>query len=471
MQQRARGGLDESRPVWRTLLAFLLPIMLSNLMQSANGTINSIFLGRMIGVHALAAASSFFPVLFLIFAFFIGLSSGSSVLIGQAYGARDDQRLREVAGTTLMASFVLSILLAVLGWITIEPLLRLLGTPADIFNDAAAYARVIFAGLPVMLGFLSYTAFARGTGDAQSPFWALVVSTSSSLLVTPALIAGWFGLPHLGLLSAAVAAIISNVIGWVFILWAMHAKKHPLALNRSLLPHVRIHWPILVLTMRIGVATGVQVIMVSLAEIAVLSFVNRFGSQATAAYGAVNQIVSYVQFPAISIGIAASIFGAQAIGARRIDRLGMIVRSSVMLNYLVEGSLIAIVYVASPLLLGLFLVDQSTLHLAHSLLMITLWSYVIFGNSAVLSGVMRSSGTVLWPTLIGVTSIWAVEVPVAFVLMHRLGIDGIWIAYPVAYCVGLLCQSIYYFFFWRRRTIVPLLAAPPTTEPQATVGA
>jgi Na+-driven multidrug efflux pump len=128
------------------------------------------------------------------------------------------------------------------------------------------------------------------------------------------------------------------------------------------------------------------------------------------------------------------------------------------------------VYVASPLILSLFLVDQSTLHLAHSLLMITLWSYVIFGNSAVLSGVMRSSGTVLWPTLIGITSIWAVEVPVAYVLMHRLGIDGIWIAYPVAYVVGLLCQSSYYFFFWKRRTIVPLIAAPPASKPQATTG-
>ncbi|HTV72140.1 MAG TPA: MATE family efflux transporter, partial [Candidatus Acidoferrales bacterium] len=384
--QRARGGLDETRPVWRTLLAFLIPMMLTNVLQSANGTINSIFLGRMIGVHALAAASAFFPVLFLIFAFFIGLSSGASVLIGQAHGARNDERLREVAGTTLMAALVLSVILGLAGWFSIEPLLRVLRTPADIFHDAASYARVIFAGLPVMLGFLSYTAFARGTGDAQTPFWALVVSTLSSLLVTPALIAGWFGLPHLGILSAAVAGIVSNIIGWLFILWAMHRKQSSLALTSSLIPHIRIRWQILAMTMRLGVATGVQVIMVSLAEIAVLSFVNHFGSQATAAYGAVNQIVSYAQFPAISIGIAASIFGAQAIGARRVHRLGEIVRSSVILNYLVEGGLIAIVYLASPLILGLFLTDQPTLRLAHSLLMITLWSYVIFGNSAVLSG-------------------------------------------------------------------------------------
>ncbi len=156
--------------------------------------------------------------------------------------------------------------------------------------------------------------------------------------------------------------------------------------------------------------------MVSLSEIAVISFVNHFGSRATAAYGAVNQIVSYVQFPAISIGIASSIFGAQAIGGRRLDRLGPIARSAVGLNYAIGGVLIAICYAFSWPLLGLFLTDQPTLSIARQLLMITLWSYLIFGNNAVLSGIMRSSGAVLWPTLLAVVSIWGVEVPAAYLL-------------------------------------------------------
>ncbi len=84
--------------------------------------------------------------------------------------------------------------------------------------------------------------------------------------------------------------------------------------------------------------------------------------------------------------------------------------------------------------------------------MITLWSYAIFGNSAVLSGVMRGSGTVLWPTAIGIFSIWGVEVPAAYLLMHRIGLDGVWLGYPIAYCTGLVLQFCYYEFVWKRKT-------------------
>jgi Na+-driven multidrug efflux pump len=172
----------------------------------------------------------------------------------------------------------------------------------------------------------------------------------------------------------------------------------------------------------------------------------------------VNQVVSYVQFPAITIGIAASIFGAQAIGGQRLDRLAKIVRSAVTLNYIIGGVLIAIVYALGEPILSLFLVDPVTLHTANELLHITLWSYLIFGNTSVLSGVMRSSGTVLWPTALSIVAIWGVEVPVAYVLSHGpLGLAGVWYAYPIAFICSLAFQSTYYFVFWRRRKITSLL--------------
>jgi Na+-driven multidrug efflux pump len=209
-------------------------------------------------------------------------------------------------------------------------------------------------------------------------------------------------------------------------------------------------------------------VMVSLAEIAVISLVNRFGSSATAAYGAVNQIVSYVQFPAISIGIGASIFGAQSIGAKRFDRLRNIARAGVTLNWVICGVLIALVYVFNDAILSLFITDPAVVALAHDLLSITLWSYVIFGTSSVLSGLMRSSGDVLWPTALSITSIWAVEVPVAYALAPHLGLRGVWIAYPVAFCCSLLFQSVYYFGFWRRKRLTTLLGDTPAQEPVAT---
>ena len=99
--QRRGPAIDDSKPIWRSLIVFLIPLMLSNILQSASATLNSIYLGRLIDVHALAAASGFFPIVFFMISFFIGIFSASTVLVGQAYGAHDEERLKAVAGTTL----------------------------------------------------------------------------------------------------------------------------------------------------------------------------------------------------------------------------------------------------------------------------------------------------------------------------------------------------------------------------------
>jgi putative MATE family efflux protein len=455
---RRGPAIDDTKPVWRPLLVFLIPLMLANTVQSASQTFTSIFLGRMIGVGALAAASSIFPMFFFLLSFFIGISSGASVLIGQAYGAQDEARVQRVAGTTLVFATVTGLFITVFGIFFSGDILRLIGTPADIFAQADAYARVVFFLVPLTFIYLAYTTFMRGVGDSQTPFVTLVGTTVISIALTPPLIRGSFGLPALGIIAAPIASGIATLLGLAGLALYFELRHNPLALSK--IRHgLRLDLDVLRNLVRIGIPTGVQLVTVSLSEIAVITFVNRFGSNATAAYGAVNQVVSYVQFPAITIGIAASIFGAQAIGAKRVDRLAKIVRAAVTLNYIIGGLLIALVYAFGEPILGLFLVDPHTRDIAESLLRITLWSYLIFGNTAVLSGIMRSSGTVLWPTALTILSIWGVEVPVAYVLSHgQLGLSGVWYAYPVAFICALGFQSSYYFFVWKRRAIAPLMA-------------
>jgi putative MATE family efflux protein len=466
MQRRL--ALDDSRPIWQAMLVFLVPLMLSNILQSAAATLNSVYLGRLIGVHALAAASSFFPIIFFMIAFFIGIASASSVLIGQAYGARNEEQLKAVAGTTLALAIGSGVVIAAASWFFLPPLLHLIGTPLDVYDDALVYARVWFLSLPLFFPYLAYTTFVRGTGDTRTPFLALIVSTVLTMILTPALIRGWFGLPQLGIVSAAIAGIGANLVAMVFLLVALALEKNPLALDMSIIRHMNIEPKLLRTLIKIGIPTGMQMVMVSLAEVAVISIVNRFGSSATAAYGAVNQIVSYVQFPAISIGIAASIFGAQSIGAKRFDRLRTIARAGVALTWVICGALIAIIYVFNDAFLSLFITDAHVIETAHDLLTITLWSYVIFGTSSVLSGLMRSSGDVLWPTVLSIVAIWGVEVPVAYALAPHLGLRGVWIAYPVAFCAGLLFQAVYYFGFWRRKRLTALVGEGAPAEPLAT---
>jgi len=450
-------ALSDVRPIWQSLAIFLLPLMLSNVLQSLGQTANSVYLGRLVGVTSLAAVSAIFPIVFFLISILIGLGAGSSVLIGQAHGAREPHTIKQIAGTTLALTLVLGIVIGAGGAFFAHPLLAALGTPRDIIGISESYARIVFGSIPLLFTFLTYTTFLRGTGDTRTPFVVLIASTALTFALTPAFIVGWFGLPPLRTNGAAVGNIVSTALSLAGLLFYLAKVRHPLALDQEMLANLRLRPKVAATIARIGIPTSVNLAMVSLSEIAVLAFVNRFGSTAVAAYGAVNQIVSYVQFPAISIGIAASIFSAQAIGAGRTERIDRIVRAAVTLNYVIEGVLIGAVYLSSTAVISLFITSPSTVAIAHHLLTITLWSYAIFGNARVISAIVVSSGTVIWPTLLSILSIWGVEVPVAYLLMRKIGLDGVWYGYPAAYVAGLLFQLVYYYGFWKRKPLRRLI--------------
>ena len=142
MEKNANPAQPKAAPpvLWKAYLAFLVPMIISNILQALSGTVNNIYLGQMLGVKAMAAVSAFFPVLFFLIAFMIGLGSGASVLIGQAWGAKNPERVRAITGTTLMVGIYFGLVVAVFGGTFTGALLRLLGTPADILPDAVAAA-------------------------------------------------------------------------------------------------------------------------------------------------------------------------------------------------------------------------------------------------------------------------------------------------------------------------------------------
>lgn len=218
-------------------------------------------------------------------------------------------------------------------------------------------------------------------------------------------------------------------------------------------------WDLLKLLLRLGIPASINMILVSLSEIAVIAFVNRYGSDATAAYGVVNQVASYVQMPAVSLGITVSILLhnqlvrinssiAESCEGRNYYELRH--RWCANISYLLVLKRHSITVLTS----------QTTIEIAHSLVMITLWSYLIFGHAQIISATMRASGTVLWPTVIGVVSIWLVEVPVAYYLSYHtsLGIEGIWIGYPAAFIVSLILQYAYYKLSWQKKRITRLVS-------------
>jgi putative MATE family efflux protein len=387
----------------------------------------------------------------------MGLGSGASVLIGQAWGAKQPERVRQIAGTTLTVGILGGLVVALFGGGFAHVLLEQLATPPDIMAEATHYARVVLFAMPGFFAFLLITTILRGVGDAVTPLKALVVSTSVGLIVTPALISGWMGLPQLGVASAAVGFVTAFLVTLLWLVVYLRRKGHALAPNAELMKHMRIDPAILKTVLRIGVPTALQMVIMSLAEVVLLSMVNHFGSDATAAYGVGNQVLGYVQFPAMSIAIAASILGAQAIGAGHPERLGSITRAGILINFAITGSLLLLCYVFARPLIGLFTQSPEATAIALRLLHIVLWSTLIFGCSAVVSGVMRSSGTVMVPTLLSISAILLVEVPVAWFLSSRIGIDGVWIAYPAAFIAMLLLQTSYYRLVWRKQRIQKLV--------------
>ncbi|EJT18757.1 MULTISPECIES: MATE family efflux transporter [Bacillus] len=439
---------------------FLVPLLLSNILQSVGQLFGMVVVGRWLGVNELAAISAFFPLFFLLVSFVIGIGSGSSILIGQAFGAHNEERLKAIVGTTLTFTFIIGVILAIVGNVFALNIMRLMGTPENIIDMSVHYARILFISMPVLFLYFSYTTFIRGTGDSKTPFYFLIVSTVLNIMLLPILIFGWVGIPKIGVYGAAYASVISTIITFIVMIIYLKKKNHPLQLDETVRKYLRMDWGLLKLLLRLGIPASINMILVSLSEIAVIAFVNRFGSDATAAYVVVNQVASYVQMPAVSLGITVSIFAAQSIGAKQFNRLQEVIRAGIVMNYIIGGILIAFIYLFSREILSLFLTSSNTIEIAHSLVMITLWSYLIFGHAQIIGATMRASGTVLWPTIIGVVSIWLVEVPVAYYLSYHtnLGIKGIWIGYPAAFIVSLLLQYGYYKLSWKKKRISRLVS-------------
>ncbi|MDV3250899.1 MATE family efflux transporter [Devosia sp. BK] len=449
---------DSTRPLWQRFAIFLLPLMASNILQALSGTFNSIFIGQMIGVDALASLATFFPILFFLISFIIGLSAGSTILIGQAWGARNLERVKQVTGTTLTTAFVLGLIVAIIGSVFIESIMSVLGAPDNIRETSIGYGRIMFLGMPGFFVFLIITSILRGVGDTITPLFSLVLSMIVGVILTPALIEGWWGLPQLGVNSAAWAFIAGFVVVLTFLFFYMRARKLPLAPDAQLLLALKPDFQLLGLILKLGVPAGLQMVVASVSGIVVVGLVNRFGSNATAAYGALNQVLNYVQFPAMSIGIATSIFGAQAIGAKRNDQLEAITRTALLMNLIITGGLVLIAYLFSEQLVALFITDPSVIELTEHLLRIVLWAIIPFGFGVVFSGMMRASGMVYAPMLLSLSGILFIELPGAIWLSQTsLGLSGIWVAYATSFTGMMVLQAAWYHFVWKKKKIVALV--------------
>ena len=449
--------LLNQQKLWKTFLIFLLPLIATNILQNLSGTINTVFVGQMMGVNAIAAVAIFFPILFCLMAFVIGLSAGTTVLVGQAWGAQNVEKVRCVVGSTLFMTLIGGTITALLGVVFAKHILLALGTDPEVMHLSLPYVQWMLAGSPLLFIYLIYTSILRGVGDSTTPLIASGMTILIGLLITPILIAGYFGFPKMGIVAPAIATITGYFAVLIFLAVYLNKKDHPLKPDRHLLGHIRHHPELSKIILRLGVPTGIQMITTSMAGLVIVGLVNRYGSHATAAYGAVNQVLNYIQFPALSISIAASIFAAQAIGAGKSDLLAKVTRTALTMNILITGGLVALAYLFSKYLMALFITDPEVVALGQQLLFIVLWSIIFFGASSIFASIMRASGTVTVPMLINIVVILAIEVPCAYLFSQWWGLKGVWYAYALAFVCLCVLQGLYYQLVWKKKTVTALI--------------
>ena len=446
-----KGDLTEG-PIMRTLLMFSVPTLMSNILQSLNGTINSVWVGRLIGEEALAATANANIVMFLVSSVAFGFGMAGTVKIGQRYGARNLDGARRTFGSAVGFSALLMTAIAAFGWLTAPALLTALGTPGAAYPLALTYLRLIFISMPFMMVSIILTMGLRGTGDARTPLIFMGVTVALDAVFNPLLIAGVGPFPALGIAGSAIATIVASFLSFLGMVAYVYARDLPLRLRQAEVKYLVPAREELGFIISKGIPMGAQMLVMSAAGIIVVGLVNREGLLMTAAYGAAMQLFTYIQMPAMAIGGAVSAMAAQFIGARKWDALDQVTRAGVIVNFVLTGVLTVLLLLFDRPALVLFLgPDSPAVPLARHIQFHASWNFILFAVTQVYSATMRAGGSVWIPLLIIAVALYPVRLGFYALTYDRLGADAIWISFPVSAVVALILGWWFYRYSgWRK---------------------
>ncbi|MFD2613855.1 MATE family efflux transporter [Paenibacillus gansuensis] len=453
---KPKAALTEG-PIAKSLFLFSLPILLGNILQSLNGSINAIWVGQFLGEKGLAATSNANIIMFFLISAIFGFAMAAVILIGQHLGAKKPEEAKRVVGTSTVFFFLLSVIVGGLGLLFTSVLLDWLNTPQEVKELAVAYTKVMFAGIPFIFGYNLVMAILRGSGDAKTPFYFLLLSAGLDILLNPLLILGTGPLPELGITGSALATFIAQFISFTLLLVYLYAKKYFLRITSADLHMLRIDWSIIAALVRKGVPMGLQMVVVSLSNLLLIHLVNEYGAEAAAAFGAAMQISSYVQMPAMAIGGAVTSFAAQNIGAGLWDRISRLTWIGVLFNLALTGGMVVLLTIFDREALSLFLpATGRAIELGVHINAVTLWSFIFFGIFNVVAGVVRSSGAVVVPLTVTFTALLLLRIPLATWLSHLYGFDAIWWSFPASFILAALLNVLYYRFGgWKKARMMP----------------
>lgn len=427
-------------PIWRHLINFALPMMAGLLFQQFYNTVDTIIVGQFVGKEALAAVGSTGPVINTLVGFAVGLSSGATVAISQSYGAHDYRALGKAVHTSVALTFIMSVVLSVIGVAIVTPLLNMMGTPEDVFGEAHTYLTIYFSG---MLGLLVYnmgSGILRAVGDSTRPLYFLIFSAVVNTVLDLLFVVAF----DMGVAGVAWATLIAQALSGVLVLWVLTRDHAPygirwkeLCLDKTMLRRI----------CNLGLPAGIQQGVISFSNVFVQASVNAFGSACMAGWSAYSKLDVFLSVPIQAVSLASTTMVGQNMGAKKLDR----VRSSVRQSQLMGGSvtlLLALVMVAfAPQLMRLFSSEADVLE--YGIYFVRLMSpfYLLTCFTQTFAGSLRGIGRAQATMYICLFSYVAFR-QLYLLVIRLLGGSILWVAlsYPIGW---MMATALLGFWFYR----------------------
>lgn len=425
--------------IHKRLWLFSLPMLLSVAFQQIYNIADSMIAGRFVGEDALAAVGASYPITMIFMAVAMGCNIGCSVVISQYFGAHRYGEMKTAIYTTFVSSFVLSAAMTVIGFVLSAPLMRLINTPANIFDDAELYLNIYIGGLVFLFLYNICTGVFNSLGDSRTPLYFLIGSSVGNIvldvLFVTAIPMGVAGVAWATFIAQGAACLLSLVTLWR-------------RLRRIETPG-KVRWfsgEMLARVGRIAVPSILQQSFISVGNMFIQGLVNRYGSAVVAGYSAAVKLNTFAITCFTTLANGLSSFSAQNIGAGKVERVHKGFWSGCLLALCVVIPFTAAFAFFDRQAVMLFLDSQSdqAFQVGRSFLRMVAPFYLIIAVKLMADGVLRGAGAMKSFMAATFTDL-VLRVVLAYVLSAFMGTDGIWLSWPIGWVTAAILSTLFYF--------------------------
>ncbi len=425
--------------IWKQLLLFFFPILLGTFFQQLYNTVDAMIVGQGVGKEALAAVGGATGTLInLLVGFFVGVSSGATVIISQYFGARDPQKVCRAVHTAAAMALLFGGLLMVVGIWLAPDMLRWMDTPDTVLPHALPYLRIYFAGMIPSLIYNIGSGVLRAVGDSKRPLLFLIVACLTNIVLDVLFVLGF----HMGVSGAALATIISQAVSAVLVVITLLRSDTMFRLHPR---RIRFHGEMMKRIIQIGLPAGLQSVMYSISNVLIQRAVNGFDTNVLAGWTAYSKIDCLFWMMVSAFGIAITTFVGQNFGAGLIDRVKKSVRVCMGMTLGTTVVMSLVLYFGGSVFYRLFTPDEAVIDEGMKILRLLVPTYVTYISIEILSGAVRGAGDSLIPTLMTLFGVCLLRVAWLAVALPRWPtMTTVLLAYPITWVITSLLFIVYY---------------------------